>query len=246
MDQKPQISLIIPAYNETELLPRLLDTVDEARARFAQGADAVEVVVADNASTDATAEVAAERGCKVAHVAQRRIAAARNGGARMAQGEILCFVDADMRIHPETFNAVAAVLARDDVVAGATGVRLERWSVGIAFTFALMLPMVLLTGMDTGVVFCRREDFEAVGGYDESRELAEDVAFLWAIRRLGKARGQHLVRLRSVKALASTRKFDQHGDWHYFTKIMPRTLPALLSRGARTKLAKRYWYGDDR
>ena len=109
-----------------------------------------------------------------------------------------------------------------------------------------MVPLVILTGLDTGVVFCRRADFDAVGGYDERRELAEDVAFLWALRRLGKSRGQRLIRLTAVKALVSMRKFDQHGDWHYFTKVMPLSVPALLRPSARTKFAKRYWYNDDR
>ena len=235
------ISLVIPAHNEAKLLPRLLDTVREARARFVQGSDAIEVIVADNASTDGTGELAVARGCKVVQVTKRRIATVRNAGARVARGDILCFVDADMRIHPETFNTVAKALGRSDIVAGATGVRLERWSLGIALTYAMIVPLVIATGMDTGVVFCRRNDFRAVGGYDERRELAEDVAFLWALRRLGKARRQRLIRLRSVKAVASTRKFDQHGDWHYFTSV-----PALLWPNGRIKLAKRYWYGDDR
>ncbi len=241
-----KISLIIPAYNESKLLPRLLDTVEVARTRFAGGREAVEVIVADNASTDGTGEVAAARGCVVLPVAQRLIAAARNGGARIAQGEILCFVDADMQIHPETFNAIAATLDRTDIVAGATGVRLERLSLGLALTYAVIVPLVILTRMDTGVVFCRRADFAAVGGYDERRELAEDVAFLWALRRLGRSRGQRLIRLTEAKAVASVRKFDQHGDWHYFTKVMPLSVPALLWPSVRTKLAKRYWYGDDR
>jgi glycosyltransferase involved in cell wall biosynthesis len=220
--------------------------VDEARRRFVRGADAMEVIVVDNASTDGTGELAAARGCVVVSVEQRLIAAARNGGARVARGRILCFVDADTRIHPETFNEVLAALDGDDVVAGATGVRLERWSLGIAMTWALVVPLVLLTGMDTGVVFCRRADFDAVGGYDERREMAEDVAFLWALRRLGRSRGERLVRLTTVKAVASMRKFDRHGDWHYFTQVMPLAVPALLRPSMRTRLARRYWYGDDR
>lgn len=241
-----KISLIIPAYNETELLPRLLDTVDEARARFAGGADAIEVIVADNGSTDGTGDLASARGCAVVKVAQRRIATVRNGGARVARGEILCFVDADARIHPETFNAISAALNRKDIVAGATGVRLERWSLGIALTYAVLVPMVVLTGMDTGVVFCRRDDFRAIGGYNERLELAEDVAFLWALRRLGKTRRQRLIRLRPVKALASMRKFDKYGDWHYFTMGLRYFVLSLLSPEARTRLVNRYWYGDDR
>lgn len=241
-----RFSLVIPAYNEAKLLPRLLDTVDAARASYRGGAGAIEVILADNASTDATPALAAARGLRVVRVEPRCIAAVRNGGARVARGEILCFIDADSQLHPATFNAIDDALARPDVVAGATGVRLERWSLGIALTWCLIVPIVILTKMDTGVVFCRRRDFEAVGGYDERRELAEDVAFLWALRKLGRRHGQKLIRLPQVKAITSTRKFDRHGDWHYFTQVIPGALPALFRPSSRTELARRYWYTDDR
>ncbi len=101
-----RLSLVIPAYNEAQLLPRLLDTIDIARARYSGGAEAIEVVVADNGSTDSTATIASARGCRVAAVAKRMIGASRNGGAALATAPILCFVDADMQVHPETFNAI--------------------------------------------------------------------------------------------------------------------------------------------
>ena len=237
------ISLVIPAYNEARLLPRLLDSVDAAKLRYGKG---VQVIVADNASTDATTTVALRRGCDVARVEKRCIAAARNGGARLAQGEIVCFIDADSYIHRDTFKAIDVALAQADVVGGATGVYPERWSIGIVFTWAVMMPMVWATGMDTGVVYCRRADFEALGGYDEEREFAEDVAFMWGLKRLGAKRGQTLRRLTDVKAMASMRKFDRHGDWHYFHTVIPQGTPAIFSRSWRTSLAKRYWYTDDR
>ena len=238
-----QHSLVIPAYNEARLLPRLLDSVDAARSRYR---GSVQVIVADNASTDETAAIAAARGCEVARVEKRRIGVVRNGGARLARGDSVCFIDADSSIHPETFNAIAEALARPEVVGGATGVRPERWSAGIVATWMVMLPIVWLTGMDTGVVFCRRPDFEALGGYDEEREFAEDVVFMWSLKRFGARRGQKLARLTHVKAMASTRKFDRHGDWHYFTTVIPQGVPAVFRRSARTKLAQRYWYTDDR
>ena len=116
----PRFSLIIPAYNEERLLPRLLDSVDGARSAYADAdsveadsieadsieADSIEVIVADNMSTDRTAQIAAARGCRVVRVAKRVIAAARNGGAQVARGEILCFIDADSRVHPQTFVAI--------------------------------------------------------------------------------------------------------------------------------------------
>ncbi len=241
-----RFSLVIPAYNEELLLPRLLETIAEARTRYRFGAEAVQVVVADNTSSDATAAVAEKYGCEVVSVPERRIATVRNGGARAAVGEIVSFVDADTRIHPETFNAIEDVLATGRVVAGATGVRLDRWSPGIAATYALYMPFVWALRMDTGVVFCRRTDFEAVGGYDERRAFGEDVQLLVDLRRVGRKRGQRLTRLTSVKAVASTRKFDTHGDWHYFTEII-RLLPLILwSPKSTNAFAERYWYGDQR
>jgi hypothetical protein len=116
---------------------------------------------------------------------------------------------------------------------------------GIALTYGLMLPMVWLTGMDTGVVFCRRVDFEALGGYDETLLMAEDVHFLRRLQKLGRARRQRFVRLRSVKTITSARKFDRHGDWHFFTRV-PGLLWRFLrrGRGAVEEFAQRYWYKD--
>jgi glycosyltransferase involved in cell wall biosynthesis len=242
----PRFSLVVPAWNEEALLPRLLDTVEAARARFSRGPDAVEVIVADNASTDRTAVLAREHGYTVVRVEKRSIAAARNGGAHAARGEVVAFVDADMRIHPETFNAIDAALVTGRYVGGATGVRLERWSLGILVTWLLLVPWVVLLRMDTGVVFVRREDFKRVGGYDERRAFAEDVALLICLKRLGRSRGQTLARVTAAKALTSMRKFDRYGDWHYFSLFARLGFLMLRHPHASTDLVRRYWYEDER
>ena len=241
-----RFSVVIPARNEEKLLPRLLDTVEAARRSYRGGAERVEVVVSDNVSTDGTAEVAREKGARVVSVEKRVIGAVRNGGAREARGEVLVFVDADIRMHPGTFDAIDAALATGLIVGGATGVRLERMSPGLALTYAALMPMVWLMRMDTGPTFCLRSDFEAIGGYDESLLVAEDVALLFALRRLGRPRGQRLTRLRSAKAIASVRKFDSYGDWHYF-RLMPAVALETLRRGQKgSRFLSRYWYGDVR
>jgi glycosyltransferase involved in cell wall biosynthesis len=241
-----RFSIIIPAYNEEQYLPRLLDSIDAARSNYSGGAEAVEVVVADNDSTDRTAEIAAARGARVVRVAKRRIAAARNGGGHAARGEIVCFIDGDSAVHPQTFNAIAGAIASGRYVGGSTGLTLERKSFGLLVTYCLGAPLVLLTGMDSGVVFCRREDFEAVGGYDEDYMYAEDLLFLMALRRLGKTRGQRLTRLPKIRALGCTRKFDQFGDWHYFG-MLGHAIKSLITGNWHDKnLADRYWYKSGR
>jgi hypothetical protein len=100
--------------------------------------------------------------------------------------------------------------------------------------------------MDTGLVFCRRADFESFGGYDESLRFAEDVAFLLSLRRLGKRRKQRLTRATSVKGTASTRKFDEYGDWHYFKHIWRVGSSMIFKRSDIEEIVDRYWYKPNR
>ncbi len=77
-----KFSIIIPAYNEEQYLPRLLDSIDVARDNYSGGPVAVEVIVADNDSSDRTAEIAAARGARVVKVAKRRCQASHRCGAQ--------------------------------------------------------------------------------------------------------------------------------------------------------------------
>jgi len=219
--------------------------VEIARKTYHLGIVAVEVIVSDNCSTDKTAEIAESRGCTVVKEDKRVIAAVRNAGAAVATRETICFVDADSQIHPNTFNAVEQALSSGKVVGGSTGVTLDRMTLGIAMTYYLvMLPMILITGMDTGVVFCRRKDFIQLGGYNEEKLFAEDVDFIVRLKLLGRRRKQKLIRLTSARAVASMRKFEQHGNWHYFP-LMARGIYAMFLPSKRfEKFSRRYWYND--
>ena len=244
----PRISLTIPAFNEERYLPALLDSVDIARRNYSFGADEIEVVVADNSSTDRTAEIARSRGCLVASVSKPSIAGSRNGGAQIATGDILAFVDADCTIHPDTFNAIERTMASGRTVVGATGAKFNRTSLGIWLTMLVGETACRLIGFDIGVVFCRREDWAAIGGYNEKLLCAEDVEFIVALKDLGKKRGQRFARARGVKAITSARKFDIRGDWHYFTLAPPTAFFAIMFD--RTSLQRimgpakieEYWY----
>jgi glycosyltransferase involved in cell wall biosynthesis len=244
MAAAPLFSLCIPAYNEAELLPRLLDSVDVARQCYRGGPEAIEVIVGNNRSTDATAAIAGARGCVVVDVEKRAIAAARNGAAGAARGAVLCFVDADSIVHPETFNEISDLVQAGRCAVGATGVHMERMSLGIALTWLLMVPMTRVMGLDTGVVFCRHEDFVAVGGYCEQMMVAEDVDFLWRMKRLGRKRGERFMRAPTARAITSTRKFDRHGDWHSFRIMIGVPFTLLFARGVMRKMVRRYWYDD--
>src|SRR5436189_2437358 len=96
------ISFVVPAHNEEALLGRTLTAIHEAARESEQP---YEIVVASDASTDRTAEIAAEHGARVVAIDRRQIAAARNAGAVASTGEILIFVDADTMITAPALQA---------------------------------------------------------------------------------------------------------------------------------------------
>ena len=83
------ISFVIPAWNEESVLGPTLAAVSVATRHLAE---ASEVIVADDSSTDRTAEIARQHGARVVTVQHRQISATRNAGARAAQGDLLIFI----------------------------------------------------------------------------------------------------------------------------------------------------------
>src|SRR5437588_8287584 len=113
------ISFIVPAYNEETELPSTLAAIRAATSGLSQP---FEIIVVDDASTDATAEIAEQTCARVVSIHRRQIAAARNAGARAAQGEYLFFVDADTRINQTHVTEAMILLEAGYTGGGARGV----------------------------------------------------------------------------------------------------------------------------
>jgi glycosyltransferase involved in cell wall biosynthesis len=178
------ISFIVPAHNEQAGLGRTLQAIHESARAMGQS---YEIIVVDDASTDATAEIARQSNARVISVNHRQIAATRNAGARAARGERLFFVDADTIINP---RVVASALQWMDkgAAGGGAPARFE----GDAPLYAHFLLWWLglwmrLAGIAGGAfMFCTRDAFLAVGGFDERLFGAEDAAMSWALKREGR------------------------------------------------------------
>ena len=103
MEKQPLISVIIPVYNAEKYLSRCLDSV---RAQTYQN---LEIILIENGSTDKSGEIcdayaAKDVRFKVFHRQNNGISSGRNTGLEMAQGEYVCFVDADDKIHPQMYQ----------------------------------------------------------------------------------------------------------------------------------------------
>ncbi len=107
------ISFIVPAHNEEAWVGRCVSAIQSGLESLDEPH---EIIVVDDASSDATATIARQQGAQVIRVEHRQIAATRNAGARQARGDIFFFVDADTLA-----NAAAIQSAVRSIRAGAVG-----------------------------------------------------------------------------------------------------------------------------
>jgi glycosyltransferase involved in cell wall biosynthesis len=106
----PAVDVVLPCLDEAASLPWVL-------SRLPAG---YRGIVADNGSTDGSAEVAAAHGATVVRVVQRGFGAAAHAGLEAATADVVCFCDADGSMDPaELAGLVAPVTAGDaDLVLG--------------------------------------------------------------------------------------------------------------------------------
>jgi glycosyltransferase involved in cell wall biosynthesis len=104
------IDVVLPCLNEAEALPWVL-------SRMPAG---FHPIVADNGSTDASANIAADHGATVVRVPQRGFGAACHAGLLTATSEIVCFMDADASLDPGDLTLVAdpILVGQADLVLG--------------------------------------------------------------------------------------------------------------------------------
>jgi len=230
------ISFIIPAYNEERLLGATLDALHHAARATGEP---YELVVADDASTDQTSNVARSHGARVVRVSHRQIAATRNSGAREAKGELFVFVDADT-IVSESIVRSALQAWRGGAVGGGAAARFD----GAVPLYARMLLPVLVrlfrtAGLAAGCfLFCSRRAFLAVGGFDETFFGGEEVIMSRALKRRGR-----FVILRDA-VTTSGRKLRTHSAREVLA-VMFRV--ALRGTGAvRRREGMELWYAERR
>jgi membrane protein DedA with SNARE-associated domain len=198
-----QVSVIVPAFNEQGYLAKAIRSVRRQRIP-------AEVVVVENGSTDATAEIAANLADLVVQEPERLgYSRARNLGAKAAHGDLLVFLDADSQMAPNALEAIcrAATDAKSlGTVLGRPDRRELRYRIFFAFKNAWQL-LGLYRGVLGGLLYCDAALFQEIGGFDEDMQIDELREF---IRSANRAGGRYRI-VTSTHSTTSMRRFEATG-----------------------------------
>ena len=130
MTARPELSLVFPVFDEEQNVATLLDATLALAPRLA---DDFEVVVVDDGSRDASAEIVSRYAARHAnvrllrHAANRGYGAALRAGLREARGELVFFSDADLQFDLEELAALLHHASDFDIVAGYREPRRDPW-----------------------------------------------------------------------------------------------------------------------
>jgi glycosyltransferase involved in cell wall biosynthesis len=216
-----RLSFVIPARNEEALIGEVLEAILASVARSSGVSrhdlwlpdTSFEIVVADDASEDATAAIvrafADDAGVRLLACVAGTGAAARNAGVAASTGRVLCFVDADT-IVPE--NAVDRILKLHEtegkclvlyrLASREPGIRAWLW--WTVWALARRLPLARAKSMPA-FMSCDRTHFESYGPFVESWLIAEEWPLTWAAYRHHRER---FLYDRSLTARTSSRRME--------------------------------------
>jgi glycosyltransferase involved in cell wall biosynthesis len=232
----PKFSVLIPARNEENFLPRCLDSIKAAATPIP---DQVEIIVALNRCTDRTEEIALKYSAKVVCEDGRNLARIRNAAAKVATGEIIVTIDADSRMTSNMLTEIDRLLQTGKFIGGGVVIRPERWSLGIFVTVLLLAILLFWRRVSGGLFWCLRKDLEAIGGFNENLVSLEDLDFAKRLKAYGKSRGKRFTTIRRAHIVTSCRKWDTFGDWYLLTN--PRLVRRLL-QGKSQGEADHFYY----
>jgi rSAM/selenodomain-associated transferase 2 len=224
---RPPLSIVIPTFNAmprfTECLSALLPGLSAGLVR--------EAIVIDGASSDSSAELATDMGCKVLILAakERGRGAQLRSGARNSSGDWLLFLHADTILSADWVKVVSKHIENDAAQAAHFQLRFDCDSSGAKRVAKLANLRARLLGLpygDQGLLISRKL-YDALGGYQDM-PIMEDVDM---VRRIGKQK------LRTLTCFATTSgdKFRRGGWWAvpcrnllllgaYFVGVKPNVL----------------------
>lgn len=205
------ISIIIPALNEENYLPRLLDSLEK------QNMKDYEIILADAGSKDRTIEIAKKYGCKV--VPGGLPAKGRNEGAKAARGDLFLFLDSDL-VLPEGFlDVFLQEFKKKNLDIASTDLDFltdkKIYKVGAFLCNIYYRCTQRILPHISQCILVKKEFHNRIGGFDEEIKLSEDFIYIKEISKIGK-----FGHFGKIKYYTSVRRFEKDGLINTFLKYL--------------------------
>ncbi len=200
----PLVSIIVPARNEAQRIGACLDSL------LGQNYPHLEVIVVDDRSTDGTFSIVASIAQKDPRVRVCQGKELPEGGlgkphaiwqgVQRATGEYLCFIDADVRLHPQCIRKAIAMCIAHTADLLTLGMRVECPSFWEKAIQPVVLQMILawfpadkindpssnVASANGPFLLFRRTTYEALGGHSAVRdEIVEDLVLAQKVKKAG-------------------------------------------------------------
>ncbi|HOZ53174.1 MAG TPA: glycosyltransferase [bacterium] len=234
------ISIIIPTLNEEKYLPLLLDSIKK------QSYQDYEIIVSDGCSDDKTLEVAKAYGCKtiLAKKDERHPSIQRNNGAKIAQGDILLFLDADTALPNNKFLEIAINDFKKRGM-GVAGFFMDfqskkffyRFYYSVYNSLAFLAQYIKPLAVGAGIII-KKDLHNYIGGFDEKVFIGEDQIYCEQAAKKEKFR-----LIKNTKIFFSIRRFEKVGRWKMFGNLVYSVLYVLIFGPIRKKIIN-YDFGD--
>lgn len=243
----PDISIIVPAFNEEKLLGESLRAVTSAACEaFGAAGLAWELIVCDNNSTDRTAEIARAEGATVVFEPFNQIGRARNTGAAAALGKWLLFIDADTTPSRELLADAAALTRRPDVLLAGSTMTLDACPLLFRPVCGVWNLTSRLRRLVAGsFILVRASAFREIGGFDLKFFAGEEIDFALRLqKRIGRRDKLKTIILHRHPIVTSARKLRLYRKGEMLRFLIRSVLRPMKTTASREACA--LWYDGRR
>lgn len=241
---KETFTICIPALNEEEYLPKLLDGLSHQTFRD------FEVVVVEGNSDDDTKKVASSYkdrlDIKVFSVPVRNPAYQRNFAAKNSKHEHLIFMDADTKVQENFLETVSQELATKKFdIAGSwlrpDSRRLVDKVIFSAFNMFFLEPIKKIKPGSAGAfIYISKEAFEKIGGFNEEMRFVEDFDLFAKAHNTG----HKFYLFRNLPFTFSTRRLDQEGRIKWIASMIKGTYFFYIKGSVKDLNSVDYKFGN--
>lgn len=233
MEIAPEISVLIPAYNEGANLGAAIGSVHRSFGALDQSA--YEIIVCDNNSTDTTAAVARAANAQVVFEPHNQIARARNAAARAAKGRWLIFMDADTTLNPALLRETIDGFTHHRIGAGGAVVTLDDYTFPwhtrlltwfwLAFWRQVSLRFKLAPG---AYLYCLRDAWVETGGFDEQVYVSEEIGFSIKLKTWCRRNGLKFRIITRASVVTSSRKLKWYSQRQILRQMFVLARPSAM------------------